>query len=67
MAPITSLKGKFDFHKNVFLVLQGGIDYTDVEYNQQARVTQVEPNVVGGKYSRNDTRFTGLPGSSSAG
>ena len=28
---ITSLKGKFDFHKNVFLVLQGGIDYTDIE------------------------------------
>ena len=47
---ITSLKGKFDFHKNVFLVLQGGIDYTDIEYNQKARVTQAEPNVVGGKY-----------------
>ena len=54
---ITSLKGKFDFHKNVFLVLQGGIDYTDIEYNQKARVTQAEPNVVGGKYSRKEERY----------
>ncbi len=53
---ITSLKGKFDFHKNVFLVLQGGIDYTDIEYNQKARV-QTEPNVVGGKYSRKEERY----------
>lgn len=54
---ITSSKGKFDFHKNVFLVLQGGIDYTDIEYNQKARVTQAEPNVVGGKYSRKEERY----------
>ncbi|MBS1319399.1 MAG: SusC/RagA family TonB-linked outer membrane protein [Parabacteroides sp.] len=54
---ITSLKGKFDFHKNVFLVLQGGIDYTDIEYNQKARVIQAEPNVVGGKYSRKEERY----------
>ncbi|WP_460351292.1 hypothetical protein, partial [Pseudoneobacillus sp. C159] len=35
----------------------GGIDYTDIEYNQKARVTQAEPNVVGGKYSRKEERY----------
>ena len=54
---ITSLIGKFDLHKNVFLVLQGDIDYRDIEYNQKARVTQAEPNVVGGKYSRKEERY----------
>ena len=38
-------------------MLQGGIDYTDIEYNQKARVTQAEPNVVGGKYSRKEERY----------
>lgn len=54
---ITSLKAKFDFHKNVYLVLQGGIDYTDIEYEQKQRVTQIEPEVKGGKYSRKEERY----------
>lgn len=54
---ITSLKGKFNFHKNVFLVLQGGIDYTDIEYTQQAKVTRIDPTVQGGKYSRKKEQY----------
>lgn len=54
---ITSVKAKLNFHKNVYLVLQGGVDYTTVDYIRKARVTQVKPNIVGGQYKRSNSNY----------
>ncbi len=54
---ITSLKGNFKFHENVFLILQGGFDYTAIEYIQKARVTKVVPTVTDGRYSRKEETY----------
>jgi len=48
---INSMKAKFNFHENVYLVLQGGIDYTNIKYTKEDKVTAIEPKVIGGKYS----------------
>lgn len=54
---INSIKAKFDFHKNVFLMLQGGIDYTFIDYINKSRVEKIEPKIVGGKYSRRNESY----------
>jgi TonB-linked SusC/RagA family outer membrane protein len=48
---INSLKAKFSFHKSLYLVLQGGLDYTNTKYTKKDKVTAIEPKVTGGKYS----------------
>lgn len=52
---ITSVKAKLNFHKNVYLILQGGVDYTTVDYIRKVRVTQVKPDIIGGQYKRSNS------------
>lgn len=46
---ISSAKLNLRFHKNIFLILQGGIDYTMTKYTRKAKQTKKEP-MAGGQY-----------------
>jgi TonB-linked SusC/RagA family outer membrane protein len=52
---ITSVKAKLNFCQEVYLVLQGGVDYSTIDYIRKDRVTQIKPTISGGYYSRSNS------------
>ena len=47
---VASVKPTIKFTDNIYFVGYAGIDYTDIDYTSETRVTQVSPTIVGGGY-----------------
>lgn len=48
---ITSAKATLNFSPHVFLIAQAALDYTDWDYATKNKVTRIDPQINGGKYS----------------
>ena len=47
---ITSAKATLNFTSYLNLVTQAALDYTDISYTTENKVTRIDPNISGGKY-----------------